>query len=126
MFGRSLIGTSVLAATLLMTITGAWAFDETKYPDLKGQWRRGPNANPVAAQGKSVFADQACDACHGDDARGTDSAPSLIGVAGKYPNGQLRSLLKTPNAKMSDGGMQPLDAPDPDLDALVAYLESLK
>ena len=42
MFGRSLIGTSVLAATLLMTITGAWAFDETKYPDLKGQWRRGP------------------------------------------------------------------------------------
>jgi ubiquinol-cytochrome c reductase cytochrome b subunit len=83
-------------------------------------------ANPVAAHGKSVFADQACDACHGADARGTDSAPSLIGVAGKYPNGQLRSLLKTPNAKMSDGGMQPLDAPDPDLDALVAYLESLK
>ena len=83
-------------------------------------------ANPVAAHGKSVFAAQACDACHGDDARGTDSAPSLIGVAGKYPNGQLRSLLKTPNAKMSDGGMQPLDAPDPDVDALVAYMESLK
>jgi len=83
-------------------------------------------ANPVAAHGKSVFAAQGCDACHGDDARGTDSAPSLVGVAGKYPNGQLRSLLKTPNARMSDGGMQPLDAPDPDVDALVAYLESLK
>ena len=83
-------------------------------------------ANPVAAHGKSVFAEQSCDACHGDDARGTDSAPSLVGVAGKYPNGQLRTLLKTPNARMSDGGMQPLEAPDPDVDALVAYLESLK
>jgi hypothetical protein len=44
MFYRGLIGGSVLAAALLATIGGAWAFDETKYPDLKGQWRRGPNA----------------------------------------------------------------------------------
>jgi len=35
-------------------------------------------------------------------------------------------VIKVPNAKMSDGGMQPLEAPDPDIDALVAYLESLK
>jgi ubiquinol-cytochrome c reductase cytochrome b subunit len=83
-------------------------------------------ANPLVAHGKELFAAQSCDACHGADARGTDSAPSLIGVAAKYPNGQLRMLLKSPNAKMSDGGMQPLDAPDPDVDALVAYLESLK
>ena len=26
---------------------------KSKYPDLKGQWRRGPNANPVAAQGRA-------------------------------------------------------------------------
>ncbi len=83
-------------------------------------------ANPVVAHGKAIFAAQACDACHGADARGTDSAPSLIGVAAKYPSGQLKQVIKTPNAKMSDGGMQPLDAPDPDIDALVAYLESLK
>jgi hypothetical protein len=29
-----------LLAMLLMTMGGAWAFDESKYPDLKGQWRR--------------------------------------------------------------------------------------
>jgi mono/diheme cytochrome c family protein len=83
-------------------------------------------ANPLVAHGKEIFAVQSCDVCHGADARGTDSAPSLIGVAAKYRNGQLRELLVMPNAKMSDGGMQPLDAPDPDIDALVAYLESLK
>src|SRR5260370_10339281 len=42
---RCAIGASVLAAALLMTVTASHAFDETKYPDLKGQWRRGPNAN---------------------------------------------------------------------------------
>src|SRR5258707_8123288 len=42
---RGAIGASVLAAVLLMTVTASQAFDETKYPDLKGQWRRGPNAN---------------------------------------------------------------------------------
>ncbi len=42
---RGAIGASVLAAALLMTVTASQAFDQTKYPDLKGQWRRGPNAN---------------------------------------------------------------------------------
>src|SRR5438105_12774553 len=56
MLYRGSIALSVLAAALLATIAGASAFDESKYPDLKGQWRRGPNANPVAAQGRgNVF-----------------------------------------------------------------------
>jgi hypothetical protein len=42
---RGTIAASVVAAALLMTVTASRAFDETKYPDLKGQWRRGPNAN---------------------------------------------------------------------------------
>jgi len=82
--------------------------------------------NTTVAHGKDVFAAQACDACHGADARGSESAPSLVGVAARFPNGQLTQIVKTPNAKMSDGGMQPLDAPDPDIAALVAYLESLQ
>ena len=35
---------SIAASVLLTTIVAASAFDQTKYPDLKGQWRRGPNA----------------------------------------------------------------------------------
>ena len=82
--------------------------------------------DPVVAHGKDLFAAQACDACHGGDARGSDSAPSLVGVAAKYPGDELARVLKMPNAKMSDGGMQPLDAPDSDVQALIAYLKSLK
>jgi hypothetical protein len=34
--------TTVLLAALAMTISGAHAFDDAKYPDLKGQWTRAP------------------------------------------------------------------------------------
>lgn len=40
MFNRSIIGSIALAAALCMIIGGARAFDESKYPDLKGQWQR--------------------------------------------------------------------------------------
>jgi len=40
MFNRSIIGSVALAAALCMIIGGARAFDESKYPDLKGQWQR--------------------------------------------------------------------------------------
>jgi hypothetical protein len=34
------IGLTALAAALMMSIGAAAAFDDSKYPDLKGQWRR--------------------------------------------------------------------------------------
>ena len=40
MLKRSLIGSVVLATALWMSVGSAWAFDESKYPDLKGQWQR--------------------------------------------------------------------------------------
>jgi hypothetical protein len=40
MLDRSSIGALALAAALLMPIGGAQAFDESKYPDFSGQWRR--------------------------------------------------------------------------------------
>jgi hypothetical protein len=40
MIYRSLIGFIVLAATMGLTIAGAAAFEEAKYPDWKGQWSR--------------------------------------------------------------------------------------
>ena len=43
---RSLIGVAALVAALLAS-PGAQAFDETKYPDLKGQWRRASTGNPL-------------------------------------------------------------------------------
>ena len=47
MSNRSLIGAIArlalpLATTLALSVTAAFAFDETKYPDWSGQWRRAP------------------------------------------------------------------------------------
>jgi len=43
---RSFIAVAALAAALLAP-PGAQAFDESKYPDLKGQWRRTNTGNPL-------------------------------------------------------------------------------
>jgi hypothetical protein len=42
MLNRSSIGAIASAALLLLVATGAQAFDESKYPDWAGQWRRPP------------------------------------------------------------------------------------
>ena len=47
MLAPSPIGVIALAAALLMTIAGAAAFDDAKYPDWKGQWRRAIVAGAV-------------------------------------------------------------------------------
>ena len=52
MRNRSSIGAIALAAaTLLAAHSGARAFDESKYPDLKGQWVRNGNPNWVPVAG---------------------------------------------------------------------------
>jgi len=45
---RNSIGATALAVALLTMIGSAAAFDETKYPDLKGLWRRAGNAGLLA------------------------------------------------------------------------------
>ncbi len=42
---RNAIGAAALAAALLTSVDIAAAFDEFKYPDLKGQWRRADPGN---------------------------------------------------------------------------------
>src|SRR2546430_16811725 len=50
---RSLIVTVVLSAVLLAP-NGAGAFDESKYPDWKGQWRRAEPGPPRYDPSKPV------------------------------------------------------------------------
>jgi hypothetical protein len=40
MFRQASIGAAAATATLLAMLAGAQAFDETQFPNLKGQWRR--------------------------------------------------------------------------------------
>ena len=47
MLYRSSIGAMALMAALAMSIGGAAAFDDSKYPNLKGQWVRAEGARGV-------------------------------------------------------------------------------
>jgi ubiquinol-cytochrome c reductase cytochrome b subunit len=83
-------------------------------------------ADPLAAKGKTIFEGASCNACHGDDGVGTAAAPALVGVSAKFKPEQIAELFKHPTAKMTAGGMPPVDLPPDDLKALIAYIESLK
>jgi mono/diheme cytochrome c family protein len=83
-------------------------------------------ADPEAAKGKVIFESLSCNACHGDGGVGTAAAPALAGISAKYSPDQLPALFKNPTAKMTSGGMPPIDLPPDDLKALIAYIESLK
>jgi mono/diheme cytochrome c family protein len=50
----------------------------------------------------------------------------LIGLSGKYSAQQVEGLLKDPTPKMKAGGMPTPQLKPEEMDALVAYLESLK
>ena len=98
-------------------------------PDLSGASLAAANvalADPLAAKGKTIFAAQSCNACHGDGGVGTAAAPALIGISAKLSRDQVANLLQHPTAKMTAGGMPAVDLPPDELKALVAYIESLK
>ncbi len=75
--------------------------------------------------GRELFHSQGCIACHGMNAQGTQLAPSLMGVATKFPGQRLAALLHHPTLKMQTGGMPPVSLNDSQFDELVSYLDSL-
>jgi ubiquinol-cytochrome c reductase cytochrome b subunit len=83
-------------------------------------------ADPLAAKGKAVFDANSCNACHGDEGVGTAAAPALLGISAKMSAEQVNEVLTHPTAKMTAGGMSQVDLPQGDLQALVAYVRSLR
>lgn len=90
------------------------------------------SANPVSAavtkasSGRSLFLSQGCPACHGSTAEGTRFAPSLIGIAKKFPGDRLPYLLRHPTSKMRAGGMPTVALNEAQMRQLVEYLSSLE
>jgi ubiquinol-cytochrome c reductase cytochrome b subunit len=82
--------------------------------------------DPLVAAGKKVYESESCDACHGENGVGTTAGPKLAGPIAQKPAEELSNLLRHPTAKMIEGEMKPVDVPDEDLKALVAYIKSLK
>ena len=119
---RSLIGLAALAAALGATfgsgwITSALAFDESKYPDLKGQWQRTeaprwgkPSEAPLTPEYRAIFEANLKEQAQGG--QGTDPtftclAPGLVqtqmldyvcslNVDERYPAvGRIRNAIGT-------------------------------
>jgi mono/diheme cytochrome c family protein len=82
--------------------------------------------DPLAAAGKKIFDGESCDACHGENGVGTSAGPKLSGATAQKSPEELAKLLRHPTAKMLEGEMKPVDVPEGDLKALVAYIKSLK
>jgi len=83
------------------------------------------------AKGQQLFADQKCSLCHSIGDKGNKKGP-LDGVAGKLSADEIRSWLtdakgmtaKTKATRKPE--MKAYALPKDDVDALVAYLETLK
>lgn len=91
-------------------------------------------AAPALAQdiekGKAVFEAQKCSLCHSVGGRGNAKGP-LDKVGTKLSADDIRKWIVTPKEMKSDTGRKPEmraypSLPAADLDALVAYMKSLK
>jgi ubiquinol-cytochrome c reductase cytochrome b subunit len=85
-----------------------------------------PAAAAATSPGRALFQSQGCFACHGQNAQGTAFAPSLIGIAKKFPGNKLPYLLHHPTNRMKAGGMPKVNLNDQQMQQLVAYLGSLQ
>jgi cytochrome c2 len=78
------------------------------------------------ARGKDVFAAQKCTMCHSVDGKGNKHAP-LDGVGSKLKPEEIRKWVTAPKEMKPDSKMKAYpNLPAADLDALVAYVSSLK
>jgi mono/diheme cytochrome c family protein len=90
-----------------------------------------PASAQDAAKGAKVYADQKCALCHSIADKGNKKGP-LDGVGAKLSNDELRMWITDApamTAKMKAERKPPMKAymlPKEDLDALVAYMASMK
>lgn len=88
-------------------------------------------AQDKAAKGEKVYADNKCALCHSIGDKGNKKGP-LDGVGSKYSAADLKAWIvdakgmtaKTKATRKPD--MKNYALPDADVDALVAYMQSLK
>jgi mono/diheme cytochrome c family protein len=84
------------------------------------------------ATGEEVYATQKCSVCHSVGGKGNKKYP-LDGVGSRLSEVEIREWLLNPDAQQSRKGGRPLmrmpsyrSLPTEDVDALVAYIKSLK
>jgi cytochrome c oxidase cbb3-type subunit 2 len=93
----------------------------------------------VIGRGNRAFHQNGCDACHGDDAHGTEGIPSLVddtflGVSPDMSDAAYAAMIQFGSdvkpalgrAGLAEGGMPANDLDEDDVWAIVAWLRDVK
>lgn len=101
---------AAIAVPLLVVASMAWA-----------------QSDPAqGAKGEKVYLQKKCAACHMIKGKGGKAGPELSDVGAKRDAQWLKTFMKDPKAVVPKAKMMPFKGGDEELEALVAYLSSLK
>lgn len=87
-------------------------------------WAQGDKA--LVATGQRIYQERHCAVCHAIKGQGAKIGPDLTAVGAKRDALWLRTFLKDPKAVNPKSKMLAFKGTDEELEALVAYLASLK
>ncbi|MCS7263284.1 MAG: cytochrome c [Armatimonadetes bacterium] len=77
-------------------------------------------------RGKAVYDETGCATCHAIKGVGGKIGPALDGIGKKYDSKKMGEILLEPQKLNPNTVMPPFEGSEEDLEALVAYLMSLK
>jgi cytochrome c553 len=80
----------------------------------------------LVAQGRTVFREQGCYGCHTVGATGTPIATDLSRIGAKHDEAYLGRWLRDPAFQRPSAHMPKLDLSESEVQALAAYLGSLR
>ena len=80
----------------------------------------------LAVHGKAQFLQQGCHGCHAIGALGTPIAPDLSRIGARYSRAYLMRWLRDPSAHVPTASMPTLELSEEQVEALAAYLSSLR
>jgi mono/diheme cytochrome c family protein len=86
----------------------------------------GQEGSGLTAQGKRLFVEQGCYGCHTLGKAGTPIALDLSRIGKKYSESDLTKWLRNPSAQKPSAHMPKIQLTDPEVQALAAYLASLR
>lgn len=87
-------------------------------------WAQGNQA--LVAKGQRIYQEKKCAVCHAIKGQGAKSGPDLTAVGSKRDVEWLKAFLKDPKAANPKAKMLAFKGTDEELEALVAYMASLK
>jgi cytochrome c oxidase subunit II len=85
-----------------------------------------PPSRAIIERGEAAFKNNGCHGCHMVGTTGTPIGPDLSHVGRRYPPGYLARWLRDPALQRPSAHMSALELTEIDVQALAAYLGSLR